>query len=122
MAYNLLKPVKIFTAADMSGNLISAVVEIKNQDNIGVQLHWTGTPTGSFSVQISSDHEQDINGNVQVPGNWVSLPLNPAISASGSGDDAYVDLNQLSAQYMRVTYTAVSGSGVLDGIIVAKGV
>jgi hypothetical protein len=124
MSYNLLKPVTLFVTGNtsMAGSLTSDVVEIQNQDNIGVQLHWTGTPAGSFAFQVSSDYREDAEGNVQVAGNWVPLTVSPAISASGSGDDAYVDFNQLSALYMRVVYTRSSGSGTLTGIIVGKGV
>lgn len=122
MSYNLLLPTTIFAAVSMATSQTSRVVEIKEQDNIGIQLHWTGSPVGTFDFQISSDHREDINGNVQVAGNWISLALSPAITATGSGDDAYVDLNQMSALYMRVVYTAVSGTGTLTGIAVGKGV
>lgn len=122
MAYNLLRPVTLFSAQSMASSLTSTAVEVKNQDNVGFQLHWTGSPTGTFSVQVSSDHMQDIEGNITVPGNWITLPLSPGIVASGAPDDAYIDLNQLSAQYVRVVYTAASGTGSLTAIAVAKGV
>lgn len=122
MAYNLLNPVQIFNGADMTGDLTSVIVDIREQDNIGIQLHWVGDAVGDFSVQISSDHRQDAFGNVTNPGNWVALPLDPAIAAAGADDDAYIDLNQMSAQYMRVQYIATSDSGVLNGIAVAKAV
>jgi len=122
MAYNILFPVHIFNAASMATSLTSPVVEIRNQDNVGIQLHWTGAPVGDFDFQISSDHAQDSQGNVTNAGNWVSLPLSPAISAAGSADDAYVDLNQMSAMYCRVVYTRTSGTGSLSGVIVAKGI
>lgn len=122
MAYNLLFPVHVFNAASMATSLTSPVVEIRNQDNVGIQLHWTGAPVGDFDFQISSDHAQDSQGNVTNAGNWVSLPLSPAISAAGSADDAYVDLNQMSAMYCRVVYTRTSGTGSLSGVIVAKGI
>lgn len=122
MAYNLLFPVHIFNTASMATSLTSPVVEIRNQDNVGIQLHWTGAPVGDFDFQVSSDHVQDSQGNVTNAGNWVSLPLSPAISAAGSADDAYVDLNQMSAMYCRVVYTRTSGTGSLSGVIVAKGI
>lgn len=123
MSYNLLAPVHIITAGDMSlASITSPAVEIKLQDNVGIQLDWTGTPTGSFDFQISIDHKEDINGNVQVAGHWISLVLDPAIAASGSTDDAYVDFNQLSASYIRVVYTKDSGTGVLNVLATAKGV
>lgn len=106
----------------MASSITSSAVEIRNQDNIGIQLNWTGTPVGTFAIQISSDHLEDMEGNVQVAGNWVSLPLSPAVAAAGSADSAYIDLNQLSAQYIRIVYTRTSGTGSLTGIVVGKGV
>lgn len=122
MAYNLLDPVTIFNAVSMTTSKTSTPVEIKLQDNVGIQLHWTGTPVGTFDFQVSSDYAKDIYGNVTNAGHWVSLGVNPAITASGAGDDAYVDLNQLSAQYIRVVYTPSSSTGTLSGVLVAKGV
>jgi hypothetical protein len=122
MAYNLLFPVKIVDAGSMGANITSAITEIRNQDNVGIQLNWTGTPVGTFSVQVSIDHAQDANGNVTVPGSWTSLALNPAITAAGGPDTAYIDLNQMSASYIRVVYARTSGSGTLNAFITAKGV
>lgn len=122
MSYNLLNPYQFIVNQSMGASSTSAIIEIKQQDNIGIQLNWTGTPVGAFDVQISIDHEQDMNGNVTVAGNWVSLGLSPAISAAGSADSAYVDLNQMSASYIRVVYNRTSGTGTLNGFITAKGV
>jgi len=122
MSYNLLYPVHIIVAQSMASSITSNPVEIENQDNVGIQLHWTGAPVGTFSAQISSTYSQDINGNVLNAGQWVTLPLSPAITASGSPDDAYIDLNQMSALYVRIVYNFTSGTGTLDTYIVAKGV
>lgn len=122
MSYNLLLPVHAVTNGSMASSIISTVVEIKNQDNIGVQIQWTGVPVGTFSVQVSMNFFEDINGNIVNPGTWISLPLSPAIAAAGSADSAYVDLNQLSAPYVRVVYTRTSGTGTLNVMINGKGV
>lgn len=103
-------------------SITSRAIEIIRQDNVGIQLNWTGTPTGTFDFQVSVDHKEDSNGVVMEEGNWVSIPLTTPITAAGSPDSAYVDFNQLSAAYMRVVYTKTSGSGTLDGFIAAKGV
>lgn len=122
MSYNLLEPQQIITNGSMAGNLTSTIMEVKQQDNIGIQLNWTGTPVGTFTVLVSMDHVRDIYQNVLVAGNFISLPLSPAITASGSGDIAYIDLNQLSAAYVEVIYTRTSGTGTLNAFITAKGV
>lgn len=122
MAYNILKPVQLISAGDMSGSITSIACEIQLQDNIGVQLNWSGVPVGTFSIQVSNDHREDSKGNILNPGTWVSLPLSPSITATGSPDSAYVDLNQLSAMYMRVVFTRTSGSGTLNAFVSGKGV
>ena len=122
MSYNFLQPIQIISAGDMSGSITSPVIETKLQDNLGIQLNWTGAPFGTFDVQISIDYKKDVNGSVQNPGNWVSLVLIPAIAASGVPDIAYIDINQICAPYMRVLYTRGSGSGSLDMYVTGKGV
>lgn len=122
MAYNLLNTVHIIAAGDMSSTITSDPVEVKNQDNIGVQLHWTGVPVGTFSIQVSANHQQSASGAVIVEGQWVTLPISPAVVAAGAPDDAYIDLNQLSAMYVRIVYTFTGGTGALDAYVVAKAV
>lgn len=122
MSYNLLNPVHIITAQSLGTSTTSAPVEVKLQDNIGVQLHWTGAPVGAFTFQVSMDYRQDQEGNVVNAGNWVTMPVSPAIAAAGSADDAYVDLNQISAPYMRIVYTRTSGTGTLDAYVNGKGI
>lgn len=122
MSYNLLTPLNLYAAMGMTGNLTSKAIEIKNQDNVGIQLTWTGNPTGVFGVEISSTHIEDSQGNVLAAGKWIPLNLSPGIIASGVADDAYIDLNQMSAQYARITYTRTGGAGALSAIVVAKGI
>ena|ERR1700677_2695464 len=122
MAYNVLYPVHIIVATSMTASITSAVVETRNQDNIGFQLNWTGAPVGTFTFQVSMDFFEDINGNIVNPGNWTTLPVTPAITAAGTPNTAYVDINQTSSPYMRVVYTFASGTGTLDGFANGKGI
>lgn len=107
------------TNGAMTGDITSVATNIEFLDNIGIQLNFTGSPTGSFDVQISADH-QEVNGNVTVAGNWVDLVLSPAPAASGSADSIYIDMTQLSAPWLRVKYTFSSGTGTLNSFIVGK--
>jgi hypothetical protein len=122
MAYNILSSAHVIINGDMSGNITSAPLETKLQDNIGIQLNWTGTPSGTFGFYVSMDYAQDAFGNVTNPGHWIQLPVNPTITASGVPDQAYVDLNQLSAPYVKVVYSANSGAGVLNLYMAGKGI
>lgn len=122
MAYNLLKPYHLIKAVSMAASITSTPVENQYQDNVGIQLTWTGSPTGVFSIQVSVDYAVDAQGNVTNAGNWVTLILSAPIAAVGAGDTAYIDLNQLTAPYYRIVYTRSSGTGTLDGYVVGKGV
>lgn len=91
-------------------------------DNVGIQLNVSsGTPTGSFKVQVSLDFERDNQGNVINAGNWIDVEDADGSIASGSPANSYIDLNQLSAPYVRLSYTNSSGSGVLNAFICGKG-
>lgn len=108
-------------AGDMSAaSITSAVTNIQFLDNIGVQFNFTGTPNGTFAVQVSADYAQDSNGNVQVAGNWIPVTLPSTPVAAGAAGQVYIDLNQLSSPWIRIVYTKVSGTGVLDGFITGK--
>lgn len=111
MSYNVLYPVSLIKDGDMSGDITSIPLEIRLQDNIGFQLIWTGTPVGTFDVQISADKII-----------WNSIPLATIISANGTADTAYIDLMQLSAFYIRLVYNRTSGTGILNAQGLGKGV
>lgn len=104
----------------MGGDVTSSVTNIQFLDNIAYQVNFTGTPVGTFSVEVSVDHAQDSQGNVTVTGTWNALTLSPTPAASGAAGSAYIDLNQLSAAYVRIKYTRTSGTGTLNGYITGK--
>lgn len=120
---NNLQQFQTITNGNMSADILSPVTCIQFLDNVGIQLNFTGTPTGTFNIQVSADYNQDNNGNVLNAGNWVTLTP-PALSsvpvAAGSPDTIFIDLNQLSAPYIRVQYAATSGTGSLNAFITAK--
>lgn len=89
---------------------ISLAENTKNTDNTGIQLIWTGTPTGTFTVSISPD------GNL-----YDDIVPSPAIvQPAGSAGHWSVNINQTPMSWVRVTYVNASGSGTIDAIITAK--
>ncbi len=119
-------------AGDMSqATVTSTVTNVQQLDNIGIQLSWTGSPVGTFAIQVSADHAQDTEGNVTAAGQWTPLVTsyllsgNVTVAASiptSAGSPIYVDITQVSAPWVRVVYTKGSGSGTLSGFITAKAV
>lgn len=101
-------------------SITSAVSNIEFLDNIGLQLIFTGTPTGTFSVELSIDYQQDQQGNVINAGNWTAMSFSSSPVASGAAGTVYIDINQISAPWMRVKYTKTSGTGTLQGYLTAK--
>lgn len=128
---NTLLSYPIITAGVMTGTttLTSAVTNIQFIDDIGIQFTWTGSPTGTFSVQVSADYAQDFQGNVTNTGNWATMTFTywngsafvTATSIPTSvGSPIYLDLALLSAPWIRATYTNASGTGTLTAVITAK--
>lgn len=122
-AKTFIKPFNVLLNGDMSQTtLTSAITATQMVDNIGYQINFTGAPVGTFAFQISQDYEPGRSPNSEPlnAGNWVTIPVSPSIVASGSADSAYVDLNQMSAPYVRVVYTKTSGTGTLNVFVTAK--
>lgn len=120
---NQLPSYQSITDGDMSGNLTSDVTDIRYMDNISIQLVFTGTPTGAFSVEGSLDYNRpDPTTGVTNPGTWTAMSFTTPPVASGAAGTILLDLNQLSFPFIRVTYTAGSGSGTLQCWVSGKAV
>jgi len=117
---NTLLKFQNITNGAMSGNITSPATNIQFMDDIGVQLNFTGTPTGTFQIQVSIDYAQDAEGNIQNAGNWIPINLPSSPVASGGSGFIYIDLNMLSAPWIRVVYIASSGVGVLNSFLTGK--
>jgi hypothetical protein len=104
----------------MASQVISAVTIIQNLSQIGYDISFTGTPTGTFSVQVSNTYTQNAVGGVQNPGNWTTLTLSAVPTAAGTPGNGYIDIDALSAYAIRLVYTPTSGDGVLNATIAGK--
>ena len=83
--------------------IYSNILDISRMDNIGLEVTWTGTPTGTFSIMVS-------NSGI----NFYALSFNPALSQpTGSAAGYAIDLNQVPFKYMFLQYVNSSGTGVL---------
>jgi hypothetical protein len=126
---NTLLKYQSVTNGNMATNIISAVTSLQYLDNSGIQFNFSGSPVGTFQVQVSADYAQDSYGNVTNPGNWAPIILTYLLSGvvtqstsipTSVGSPVYVDVNQTSSPYIRAVYNAVSGSGTLNVFLTAK--
>lgn len=105
---NVTQPFKFFDAADMSGNLVSIESDVSHLDNMGIGMVWTGTPTGTFSIEAKVGESP-----------WQDIGLT-GITTTGVAGEHVINLNQLPFNKIRISYTATSGSGTLTAYGVAK--
>lgn len=115
-----LRSYQLFNAQAVSSTNVytSPTVNILNLDNIFLQFNISGTPVGAISIQVSSDHNEDSQGNVITAGNWIEVV---SLAATGSAIIMGEDLNQLGAPWLRVVYTNASSSGTLSSFVSGKG-
>lgn len=116
MQKNILKVYKALSAANMASTITSPVTTIQWLDNIAIQFNFTGSPTGTFSVQGSLDYDPNTNN----PGTWNSVTLDPVPVASGSSGSILINMDELAFPYLRVQYVPSGGTGSLDYFISAK--
>ena len=112
-----------------ASTITSDVTDIQFLDDVGYQFDFSGSPVGTFSIEVSANYSQDYQGNVENAGTWIPLVFtywngsafvtDTSIPAS-VGTPIYLDLALLSAPYIRAVYTGASGSGVLTATITAK--
>ena len=122
---NYLNPVHFVTAQSMTSTFHSSPVHIMLGDNVGLQFQWTGTPTGTFTIEASMDYQENPSapGDVTNTGNWTTITVSPSITQpTGSTGLVLCNLNQLPFPWIRLTYTAGSSTGTLDAWIGYKGV
>lgn len=116
-----LKPHKVVNAVSMAADVTSDVTIIQMIPYVSFTVVWTGTPTGTFSVEVSNDYSAGgINGAPANSGTWVALTLSTSVAAAGSADSAFIDIDGVAAYAIRLKYTRSSSTGTLNATIAGK--
>lgn len=102
----------------MSGDIVSQVQQLNQAFGYSIQANYTtlGSLGGTLAIQASVDHQTDINDNVIVAGNWVTITNTPQV-ISGAGSFVW---NFTSSMYpfVRLIYTAFPGDvGTLNALL-----
>lgn len=119
---NINKP--IISSVSMASTITGPATVIQMLPGISYDISWTGTPTGTFTIQVSNTYSQAPDGTVTHAGNWTTLPQSsfqgtyPA--PAGSAGNGFIDLFGISAYCARLVYTPSGGSGNLTCVTCAK--
>jgi hypothetical protein len=99
----------------MSADLTTAAIDVRSFPFAAIQAVWTGSPTGTLSIDGSID-------NVQNPSqvtNW--FPTGTSVtSPTGSADSTLINLQGVGFAWLRLSYTYSSGTGSLSVLMFAK--
>ncbi len=99
-------------AGPMTGTntIYSDIIPVVWYDDLGLEVTWTGTPTGTIQIMGSASGV-----------NFYALTFNPILAQPGGAAGGYlIDLQQFPWRYLMVQYTNTSGSGLLYTTITAK--
>lgn len=113
-------PIPFVANTALSGNLTGTmastntiytnICDCRIKDNLGIELAWTGTPTGTFSVMCSN------SGSA-----FYALTFNPVLGQpAGSASGYLIDLNQVPFMYVFLQYVNASGSGTATAWLSTK--
>ena len=89
----------------LNQNLNGKAMQLQNALFYAIQLVWTGTPTGTFTLQGSCDNSATMTaaGQPYQPTNWTTIPsTSQAISAAGS---YLYNMEWAGYSFVRVVYT-----------------
>lgn len=100
---------KVIAAGDLSGSITSETIDVRLQYGWSVIAAWTGTsPSGTLKVQASPDGEL-----------WVDAGVSSSVS--GNTGSLFINKEWQFYPYLRVVYTATSGTGSIDVWFAGKG-
>ncbi len=122
----LLAPnnIPLIDAASMGADITGPVTIIQMLPGISYDISWSGSPVGTFQVQVSNSYSKDAAGNVKNAGNWTTLPTasfsGTYPAATGSAGNGFLDVVGTEAYAIRLKYTRTSGTGNLTVYPTAK--
>lgn len=121
IAPNTEKP--LINGTSMASSFNGPPSVIQRLPGISYDISWTGTPTGTFSVEVSNTVTFG-PGGVIAAGNWNALPAAAFVGTipapAGGAGNGFIDVIGTEAYAARLVYTAASGAGNLTVVACAK--
>lgn len=86
-----------------TSTIYSQIINIARMDNIGLEVTWTSTAVGTFSVMVS-------NSGLS----FYALTFDPVLTQPAGAAGGYaVNLNQIPFRWMMLQYVNASSTGTL---------
>jgi hypothetical protein len=96
----------------MAVDVISPPTNTFQLSLLSYTLVWTGTPSGTFTVEACNDAQFDPNGAyIAGTGSWDTLTLSVTVVATGAPGTALINLSQLGFAFCRLHYVAGTSPG-----------
>ena len=111
----VIGPLDILTGTDMSGDIKGIPVDISNIQNVAIHLAWTGSPVGTWILQVSNDDPAtspgvDKNAIDYDDFTWISADTQAGGGAAGS---KLFTLANTGAKWVTVFWDDTSGTGTV---------
>lgn len=114
-------PQLVITNGDMSTSLVSEVAILPQLVLVSYAINWTGSSLdGNFTVEVSNDYSENVDGSVRNPGTWTELPLSDDTSITIDTDSGFIDIDVTAAYAIRLKYNRTAGTGTLQVTMMGK--
>lgn len=115
----------LVNAKSTAASFSSPATIINQIPGISYDISWTGTTTGTFSVQVSNSFALGSDGKVINAGNWYTLPTSAFMdtlpTAAGAPGTGFIDVIKPTQAYaIRLTFTRSAGTGTMTILASAK--
>lgn len=98
--------INLWDNEDMTGTIISPVVDLNAVLHMSVQVTWIGTPTGDLYLEVSN--------------NQTDWELLATAAVAGAGAQMWMDRNTPYV-FIRLRYVPTASTGTITGISITKG-
>lgn len=99
-----------FSSVAMASSILGPIVDLNLYRLGSISVTWTGTPVGSFVLQLSN--EIQVGTTAVSDAGFDDIP-GSTLSVSASGQQTWTFTLPYYARWFRLKYTATSGSGTI---------
>jgi hypothetical protein len=111
----------ILSNVSLAANATSTPIYLEQELMVSIQAVWTGTPTGNFTIETSEDKgATNPDGSITGVTNYNTLE-NSSLAAGGASGSYTWRFSNVQSRWIRIKYTAASGTGTVNARINLKG-